>query len=130
MGWGGVGWAEAPPERLLDEITARHSEPIPKIEYQALEDEFVRAATVEDLSANDRQQYEAVRDNGRGVCSRCRWGYEASCSRCDAVKAWDYCCRNTLYEAMSTVVRPSAKPRGRPKVEAKGKAKGKAKATA
>ena len=46
MGWGGAGWAEAPPERLLDEITARHSEPIPKLEYQALDDEFVRAATI------------------------------------------------------------------------------------
>ena len=88
--------------------------------YVTLEHQFIAVARLEDLREEDRKAYEAVRDTGLGVCSRCRW--YAGCHSCDEAKAWGYYCRSTLWHTASEVVRPKAKPRGRPKKEPAAKA--------
>ena len=70
-------------------------------------------AAPEDLRAQDREAYEAVRIGGLGVCARCRW--VSGCHACDEVKAWGFYCRSTLWNTADEAVRPKAKPKGRPK---------------
>ena len=84
--------------------------------YRALEDDFIAVARPEDLREEDREIYENVRDEGLGVCARCRW--RSGCQSCDGVKAWGFACRSTLWNTAHKAVRPQAKPRGRPKTAA------------
>ena len=84
--------------------------------YVEVENEFIAVASVEDLRPEDRKQFEHVKENGLGLCARCKW--KSGCLSCDGEKAWAYACRNTLWHTASEGVRPKAKPRGRPKGKA------------
>ena len=86
--------------------------------YIEVEDEFIAVASVEDLRPQDRAKYEKVRNEGLGICARCRWQY--GCQDCDEAKAWGWACRQTLWHEASVAVRPKAKPKGRPKAGGKG----------
>ena len=102
--------------KLLRELTTGHEERISKPTYQLLEAAFIAKATVEDLSEEHRRHYEEVKHFGAGTCARCRWGN--GCSSCEAIHAWEWACRCTLYEGLEEPVRPKPKPKGRPKAKA------------
>ena len=80
---------------------------------QALEEEFIAVAHLDDLRVEDKLLFEKVKAFETGVCARCRW--ETGCLSCDAAKAWAYACRSTLWNTAHEAVRPKAKPKGRPK---------------
>ena len=111
------GQAEA---SAADEVKKKVVEAPERLEskaYVALEEQFIAVAQLEDLREEDRKAFEAVRDFGVGVCSRCRWS--SGCHSCDEDKAWGFYCRSTLWNLADEAVRPKAKPRGRPKKGAK-----------
>ena len=112
--------AEASPVEVApskgEEVMQRIAEAPARLEtetYRALEDEFIAVAKPEDLRPEDREVYEAVRDSGLGICSRCRW--MSGCQSCDEDKAWGFACRSTLWHTAHEAVRPKARPKGRPK---------------
>ena len=81
--------------------------------YVEAEVEFMAVAKAEDLRPEDRAQFEKVKVEGVGICSRCRW--ISGCASSDEDEAWDFACRNTLWAAAAEAVRPGRKPRSRPK---------------
>ena len=112
--------AEASPVEVApskgEEVMQRIAEAPARLEtetYRALEDEFIAVAKPEDLRPEDMEVYEAVRDSGLGICSRCRW--MSGCQSCDEDKAWGFACRSTLWHTAHEAVRPKARPKGRPK---------------
>jgi len=96
-------------KKRLAEATARLGQEA----YIAVEDEFIAVAKPEDLRAEDREAYDAVRMINLGICTRCRWS--SGCHSCDEAKAWSFACRSTLWHTVHEAVRPKAKPKGRPK---------------
>ena len=107
------GQAEA---SAADEVKKKVVEAPERLEskaYVALEDQFIAVAQLEDLREKDRKAFEAVRDFGLGLCSRCKW--ISGCHDCDEEKAWSFYCRSTLWNAADEAVKPKIKPRGRPK---------------
>ena len=106
----------------LKQLLASGTERLEVQAYVEAEVEFMAVAKAEDLRPEDRAQFEKVKAEGVGICSRCR--FRSGCASCDEEKAWEFACRNTLWAAAAEAVRPARKPRGRPKGMSKGKGGG------
>ena len=107
------GGSTASKGEALKQALASGTERLEVQAYVEAEVEFMAVAKVEDLRPEDRAQFEKVKAEGVGICSRCRW--ISGCASCDEDKAWDFACRNTLWAAAAEAVRPGRKPRGRPR---------------
>ena len=67
-----------------------------------------------DLRDEFLQPYLKVKEEGIGICGRCR--FTSGCLSCDVSKAWAYWCKRELGELGLKV---GAKARGRPKAKPK-----------
>ena len=80
--------------------------------YCDIAHEFIAAASIADPLQSCRGMHELARATDLGICvmRKCQCG----CANSDAVKAWGWACRLTLWLAASEAARPSAKPCGMP----------------
>ena len=97
----------------IKQLLASGTERLEVQAYVEAEVEFMAVAKAEDLRPEDRAQFEKVKAEGVGLCSRCRW--VSGCASCDGENAWEFACRSTLWAAAAEAVRPGRKPRSRPK---------------